>query len=905
LRDFGASSARTRLPQTTFSVGGPDDADERAAELTAQRVMRGEPVAPLRDAPLTLQRLPVVAPNRRDAPAVVQQVLATPGVALDTDARTFFEPRFARDFSNVRVHADDAADRSASALDAQAYTIGSHIVFASARYVPKSDSGRRLLAHELAHVVQQSRAEGGARIQRKGGRGPGSCGLLSAAAATVLGGFAHVQIQTRLLGRGITPELEIPRASKTGGISRRCQPLTTPPGFADLARVARPIISVGEIKPYYVAQLAGRLEARHYRRRAEQSKQRLTRTGGCGRRSGPGPDDMGFTLNPLVGPISLASTFALLSGAISGTEDFGPFSQDATRNLMAKEVGGGAIGYWCVLNAAGKKQKEDEKKAKEKGKAGAGNVGIGVSIGGSNVGGANAGVGVSIDSNSAAVGTAGAGIAIASDSAAAGAAGVGVSKDSMSAAAGAAGVGVSEDSQSVAAGAAGAGSTSGSTSAGAGVAGAGKSEDNVTAGAGVAGKGEMKGSIAAGAGSSGSGKVEGATGAGVGSPKKPIDPNDVSGPGADQVPPGHGDDEGGTGGHISETAGGDAASAGASGNTGAAGTGSGQQAGSRSGQAQGSAAGQQQETGSGSGTGKQGVSGTGARSGRGSGSSSNPLGVYTVIPLGTSDADREKLAAEAAKVSLLLRDAQAGQIELLRYLSATSLDKRYIVPASDWVQKVLNVTRGLTPDQIEYLKQLDWKPGHVSEEELRKRVQQALANRDKKPTSDDTSPTETEAPNTEGASGGGSGRGKGSGTGTGGQKTGAGSNDTGTQPTSTGGVVDRASAPPAGSDRSTGGIFAFQILAGMSPSSQLSPGQAVSCRLRINDPKIGTFDLDGVSVTFVSRTDTAVTIRGTRFIETKFNIYFTNDFWSEKNKFYGKGGKESLTEFDFGRRKTK
>jgi hypothetical protein len=65
------------------------------------------------------------------------------------------EHSFGRDFGHVRVHSDELAQRSASALHADAYTAGEHVVFARDRYRPERASGRRLIAHELAHVVQQ------------------------------------------------------------------------------------------------------------------------------------------------------------------------------------------------------------------------------------------------------------------------------------------------------------------------------------------------------------------------------------------------------------------------------------------------------------------------------------------------------------------------------------------------------------------------------------------------------------------------------------------------------------------------------------------------------------------------------------------------------------------------------
>jgi hypothetical protein len=68
------------------------------------------------------------------------------------------EHQFGHDFSRVRIHADGPAGHSARAVSAQAYTVGSHIAFAPGRYNPDSTPGRRLLAHELAHVIQQGPA---------------------------------------------------------------------------------------------------------------------------------------------------------------------------------------------------------------------------------------------------------------------------------------------------------------------------------------------------------------------------------------------------------------------------------------------------------------------------------------------------------------------------------------------------------------------------------------------------------------------------------------------------------------------------------------------------------------------------------------------------------------------------
>jgi uncharacterized protein DUF4157 len=92
------------------------------------------------------------------APPVVHEVLSSPGEPLDSATREFFEPRFGHDFSRVRVHADDRAASSAREINAAAYTVGRNIVFDSNRYHSSTGSGNPLLAHELAHVVQQEAA---------------------------------------------------------------------------------------------------------------------------------------------------------------------------------------------------------------------------------------------------------------------------------------------------------------------------------------------------------------------------------------------------------------------------------------------------------------------------------------------------------------------------------------------------------------------------------------------------------------------------------------------------------------------------------------------------------------------------------------------------------------------------
>jgi Domain of unknown function (DUF4157) len=106
----------------------------------------------------TLQRQHTREATSATAPPIVHDVLRSPGHPLDTGARKFFESQFQHDFSGVRLHSDARAAASANAVNAVAYTVGSNIVLGSGQGSPQTSEGRSLLAHELTHVVQQSRS---------------------------------------------------------------------------------------------------------------------------------------------------------------------------------------------------------------------------------------------------------------------------------------------------------------------------------------------------------------------------------------------------------------------------------------------------------------------------------------------------------------------------------------------------------------------------------------------------------------------------------------------------------------------------------------------------------------------------------------------------------------------------
>lgn len=156
----GACHACPARIQKKLTINQPGDEYEQEADRVADAVMRmAEPSATVRSAEQqalsssTRSSEPAIQ-DTSAAPPAVRAVLASPGRPLDPEMRAFMEPRFGRDFGHVRLHTDDKADRSARAIHALAFTVGKDLVFRSNRYSSSSD-GRRLCAHELAHVVQQ------------------------------------------------------------------------------------------------------------------------------------------------------------------------------------------------------------------------------------------------------------------------------------------------------------------------------------------------------------------------------------------------------------------------------------------------------------------------------------------------------------------------------------------------------------------------------------------------------------------------------------------------------------------------------------------------------------------------------------------------------------------------------
>ena len=145
-----AGFLRPPIVQAKSNVSDPNDQYEREADRMADQVMR--------------MAQPAASSSEIDAGVSVPHAGGQP---LSASARAFFEPRFGQDFSQVRIHTDSQASASARELNARAYTTGTHIVFAGGQLSPQTHEGRRLLAHELAHVVQQSGSSGTPTVQRE------------------------------------------------------------------------------------------------------------------------------------------------------------------------------------------------------------------------------------------------------------------------------------------------------------------------------------------------------------------------------------------------------------------------------------------------------------------------------------------------------------------------------------------------------------------------------------------------------------------------------------------------------------------------------------------------------------------------------------------------------------------
>jgi hypothetical protein len=162
---------KSRL-QRKLMIGASNDPLEQEADRIADQVLSTPAHSAVIGAAPRIQRFTGQATGEAGtAPASVDRVLASSGRPLEPALQQDMGQRFGYDFSRVRVHTDAAAVQSARDVNAHAYTVGYNIVFGTGRFAPRTHEGRKLLAHELTHVAQQSSGiQGVPTIQRKNGK---------------------------------------------------------------------------------------------------------------------------------------------------------------------------------------------------------------------------------------------------------------------------------------------------------------------------------------------------------------------------------------------------------------------------------------------------------------------------------------------------------------------------------------------------------------------------------------------------------------------------------------------------------------------------------------------------------------------------------------------------------------
>ena len=159
--------------QNKLKINKLGDLYEQEADRVAERVMRMEELRVQRrpDEEL-IQKKPVITPlvqrqseraeeeipgrSNEVASALSPQSVRGGGQPLPESTRAYFEPRFGHDFSRVRIHADERAAKTAQSINARAFTVGKDVSFGSGQYSPDTTEGKKLLAHELTHMVQQT-----------------------------------------------------------------------------------------------------------------------------------------------------------------------------------------------------------------------------------------------------------------------------------------------------------------------------------------------------------------------------------------------------------------------------------------------------------------------------------------------------------------------------------------------------------------------------------------------------------------------------------------------------------------------------------------------------------------------------------------------------------------------------
>ena len=172
--EAAAPQARAQpVLQPKLRIGAIEDPLEREADRVADAIVSGGAAGAVRrkcsecakeEETLRCKQAGTAVSTGAAAASMATNAVARGGMAMPGDLRRYFEPRFGVDFSGVRFHLGHEAQRASKALQARAFTIGPDIAFGHGEFAPHSLTGRRLIAHEMAHVVQQGRH--GPAIQR-------------------------------------------------------------------------------------------------------------------------------------------------------------------------------------------------------------------------------------------------------------------------------------------------------------------------------------------------------------------------------------------------------------------------------------------------------------------------------------------------------------------------------------------------------------------------------------------------------------------------------------------------------------------------------------------------------------------------------------------------------------------
>jgi hypothetical protein len=358
------SCAKCAVQRRAVPVSMPGDVLEVDADRAASRAMRflGGDVSARATEPI-VQRASAAAGgggSHAESTAVLSQIGS--GHALDGITRSRMEAAFGSSFESVRVHDDSGAAMMSRKFDAHAFTLGQHIAFASGAYRPGTRTGDDLLAHELAHTIQQ---RGAAPLLSR--KNAGGCAELAENVDeqrdenSKAGSAAHKQIQS-FFKKQLFGEVALPRATKEKR-DLDCPDAKTPYGYMDLFLPNIKRTQIGEIKSIDGAKYAVP-DVVHYRKRADELAGRLTTGKPCATEKPQDQKDVTWDKNVFQGKIAKGSRpeFVGLDSVIDAGQPtrLGPFSNNPKKKLSCIRKDGGAVLYWCT-----KDDKDDDEKKKK------------------------------------------------------------------------------------------------------------------------------------------------------------------------------------------------------------------------------------------------------------------------------------------------------------------------------------------------------------------------------------------------------------------------------------------------------------------------------------------------------------------------------------------------------------